>query len=87
MIFLFGAGASVDAGIPDTYTFVEAFEEHVKQNHSEFYELHSTILKKREKFNEKIFGKERRQVDVEQYLETLRRLIEREKDKFQSGKL
>jgi hypothetical protein len=80
VIFLFGAGASVDAGIPDTFKFVSDFEGHVKQNHPEFIELHSTILKVREEFNEKIFGKERRRVDIEQYLETLRRLIDRETD-------
>jgi len=29
VIFFFGAGASVDAGISDTYTFAEKFEEHI----------------------------------------------------------
>ena len=26
VVFFFGAGASVDAGIPDTYSFAEVFE-------------------------------------------------------------
>jgi hypothetical protein len=80
VIFLFGAGASVDAGIPDTYTFVVDFEEYIKQNHPELSELLSEILSIREKFNEKTCSKQRCQVDVEQLLETLRRLIDREND-------
>ena len=55
VIFLFGAGASVDADIPDTYKFVTDFEEHVKQQYPKLFDLLSTILKAREEFNEKKF--------------------------------
>lgn len=79
-IFLFGAGASVDAGIPDTYNFVEAFKEHVKQYHQDFSKLLSRIIKVREKFNQRVYGKEYKEVDIEQLLDTIRCLIEREND-------
>ena len=52
VVFLFGAGASVDADIPDTFEFVTSFEEHVKQHHPKFSELLSNILKVIGKFNE-----------------------------------
>lgn len=80
VIFLFGAGASVDAGIPDTYRFVKDFELRIEQDYPKFHEALLKICEIREKFNEKIFGSEKRQVDVEQLLDTLRRLIEKEKD-------
>ncbi len=80
VIFLFGAGASVDAGIPDTYKFVVDFEDYIKEYQWEFYNLLLTIIEVREEFNEKVYGKKQRQVDVEQLLEILRRLIEKEKD-------
>ena len=31
VIFFFGAGASVDAGIPDTYEFVEGFKSYIRK--------------------------------------------------------
>ena len=80
VIFLFGAGASVDAGVPDTYKFVEDFESYVKEVHPEFYETLLKILKIREVYNIEVISKERPHVDVEQLLDTLRRLIEREKE-------
>jgi hypothetical protein len=80
VIFLFGAGASVDAGIPDTYTFIVDFKKYVKQFYPEFSDLLSTVIDVREKYNEKRYGKEHCQVDIEQLLETLSRLIDRETD-------
>lgn len=79
VVFLFGAGASVDAGIPDTYSFVIDFEDHIKQHNPELTEQLSSILSIIEKFNEKT-AKESKKVDVEQLLYTLRRLIERDSD-------
>jgi NAD-dependent SIR2 family protein deacetylase len=79
-IFLFGAGASVDAGIPDTYTFVSEFEEYINQHHSDFRELLSSIVKIRKKFNQRINDKDESEVDIEQLLDTIRRLIERENE-------
>jgi len=79
VIFFFGAGASVDAGIPDTYSFVEAFEEYVKEKYSQLFQSFSMILKKREEFNKRN-GLNKQQVDVEQLLDILRRIIGREKE-------
>lgn len=76
VIFLFGAGASVDAGIPDTYQFVEDFRSYVKNSRPQLYELLSKIIKIRERFNCRVYGQERQQVDVEQLLDALRRLID-----------
>jgi hypothetical protein len=78
VIFLFGAGASVDAGIPDTYRFVEEFKSHIKQNHPKYYDQLLGILKIREGFNKK--GPERKEVDIEQLLDTLNRLIDKDKE-------
>lgn len=79
IIFFFGAGASVDADIPDTYRFVEEFKRFIKRNPSLYHYLLS-ILQIREAFNERNFGPEKRQVDVEQLLDTLTRLMEKDKD-------
>lgn len=80
VIFFFGAGASVDAGIPDTYKFVENFKRYVKKNNLGLYEQLFSILEIREGFNERNLGVEKKQVDVEQLLETLSRLIDKDKE-------
>jgi len=80
VIFLFGAGASVDAGVPDTYRFVEEFKRHVEKEDSKLHGNLLQILEKREQFNERNFGVQKRQVDVEQLLGTLGRLIEKDRD-------
>lgn len=85
VIFLFGAGASVDAGIPDTYQFVELFKSTVKNKDFELYEQELyeqllKVLKIREGFNERNFGMEKKQVDVEQLLDTLKGLINKNKE-------
>ena len=80
VVFLFGAGASVDADVPDTYKFVTNFEEHIKQHHPELFEQLLSILKVIGKFNERNSVTEQKKVDVEQLLYNLRRLIEREAD-------
>lgn len=80
IIFLFGAGASIDAGIPDTYKFVEDFAAHIKSNYPQLSKSLSNIIKIRESYNKRIYGSEKQRVDVEQLLDTLRRLINREKE-------
>jgi NAD-dependent SIR2 family protein deacetylase len=78
IIFLLGAGASVDAGVPDTYSFVSEFESYIRKTYSELSIVLRIILDVREKYN--IAIQEKKEVDVEQLLDTLRRLIDREKD-------
>ena len=48
-IFFFGAGASVDAGIPDTYAFARDFEEYIKISYPSLYPSLSKIFEKRQK--------------------------------------
>lgn len=79
-IFLFGAGASVDAGIPDTFAFVTEFEKYINQQHPDYSKLLNNIVKIRRRFNQRIYGEEQNKVDIEQLLDTIRRLIEREND-------
>jgi hypothetical protein len=78
VIFFFGAGASVDAEIPDTYTFATQFEEYVKNNKPQLYPALSIILEKRKTYNQANSLKPA--VDVEQLLDTLRRLINKNKE-------
>lgn len=76
VIFLFGAGASVDAEIPDTYTFVEEFESYIKREHPKLFDSLSKIKKVCESFN----GKDNCKVDIEQLLGIVRRLTNRDSD-------
>ena len=78
VIFFFGAGASVDAGIPDTYAFAKDFEDYIKNTHARLYSHLLKIIERREQFNKNNGLKA--QVDVEQLLDTLRRLINRDKE-------
>lgn len=78
VIFLFGAGASVDAGIPDTYTFVKAFQDFIKQEYPALLEPLLQIINTCEKTNSK--DQKTNKVDVEQLLGILRRLTSREND-------
>lgn len=78
VIFFFGAGASVDAGIPDTYTFAKDFEDYIKSNYVQLYSHLLKIIERREQFNKNNGLKS--QIDVEQLLDTLRRLINRDKE-------
>jgi hypothetical protein len=80
VVFFFGAGASVDADVPNTYQFVNDFEFYMREKDSELYKLLLKILEIREQFNEQNFETEKKQVDVEQLLDTLNQLIERDKD-------
>lgn len=80
VIFLFGAGASVDAGIPDTYQFVELFKSTVKKKDLGLYKQLLKVLEIREGFNKRNLGKEKKQVDVEQLLDTLEGLIHKNKE-------
>ena len=79
VIFFFGAGASVDAGIPDTYTFAKDFVEFIKSNYSQLYPHLLKIIERREQFNKNSYDL-KFQIDVEQLLDTLRRLINRDKE-------
>ena len=80
VIFFLGAGASVDAGIPDTYAFPAQFEEYIKTSYPRLHESLLTILGTRQRFNERVYGSKRRRVDVEQLLETLRSLSEKDSE-------
>lgn len=80
IVFFFGAGASVDAGIPDTYQFVELFKPFIKKKSLGLYKQLLRILKIRESFNERNLGVEKKQVDVEQLLDTLDRLLNKNKE-------
>lgn len=88
IIFFFGAGASVDADIPNTYQFVddfksmleEATEDTVYVEEADRMQLLIKILETREKFNKRVFGAGKEQVDVEQLLDTLNRLEHSDKD-------
>lgn len=73
VIFLFGAGASVDAGIPDTYKFVELFAKHIEEKYPNLVGSLSEILRIRKEFNDKTEGG-KTDVDVEQLLVTLEQL-------------
>lgn len=74
IVFFLGAGASIDAGIPDTYEFVAQFRTYVEDKSHELAESLSEVLRVMEKFNEKHPEAERKDVDVEQLLVTLERL-------------
>jgi len=80
VVFLFGAGASVDAGIPDTYKLVTEFKHHVEKEAPELGDSLTWILSIIEEFNERHYGVERKEVDVEQLLVALERLKDREND-------
>jgi hypothetical protein len=79
VIFFFGAGASVDAGIPDTYTFAKDFEDYIKSEYMQLYPALLKIIERRELFNKKD-NDLKPQVDVEQLLDTLRRLTNKDKE-------
>jgi hypothetical protein len=74
IVFLFGAGSSVDAGIPDTYEFVTMFANDVKTKDSKLHDSLTKILKIRSDFNEKNYGRGRKKVDIEQLMVTLEHL-------------
>jgi hypothetical protein len=80
VIFFFGAGASVDASIPDTYGFAVQFSEHVKNCHSDLFTTLLKIIELREKFNESDNCLKTKTIDIEQLLDTLRRLTLKEKE-------
>ena len=73
-IFFFGAGASVDAGIPDTYRFVDDFLNDVEEKNPTLFSSLNEIISIRKKFNERTLGKDKARVDVEQLLSTLEHL-------------
>ena len=79
VIFFFGAGASVDAGIPDTYKFVEDFKHFIKKK-PRFYSFLMNILRIREEFNKRTPEMKRKRVDIEQLLDTLTCLVDRDKN-------
>jgi DNA-binding ferritin-like protein (Dps family) len=74
IIFFLGAGASVDAGIPDTYKFVTQFRNYVEETAQELSKSLSEILSILEDYNESHGGAKPKDVDVEQLLVTLERL-------------
>lgn len=74
VVFFFGAGASIDAGIPDTYEFVTQFKQYVEEKARELSNSLSEILEVLAKHNEKQPNTTKREVDVEQLLVTFDRL-------------
>jgi hypothetical protein len=79
-IFLFGAGASIDAGIPGTYKFVTQFKQYVGEKATELSSSLLEILSILEKFNEKRSSIKQKDVDVEQLLVTLEQLRNRDSE-------
>ncbi|MFW5895441.1 MAG: SIR2 family protein [archaeon] len=51
VIFFLGAGASINAGIPDTKTFVEKFQSYLEENNLEYSEKVENIVKNIEDTN------------------------------------
>lgn len=78
LIFFLGAGASVKAGVPDTYNLVTAFQDEVKADQSlgPTTERIVTVLKDWKKTT----GHDDDRVDVELLLEALERLKTRDSD-------
>lgn len=79
ILFLFGAGASIDAGVPGTYRFVGEFQKKFQKSSKE-YELLKEILEIRREFNALSLKLEKTPVDVEQLLETFHRLVDKDKE-------
>jgi uncharacterized protein YbcI len=78
ILFFFGAGASVKAGVPDTFGLVNKFKETIASNPYELKAVEKileilTLWKKEQ-------GKDAPEVDVELLLETLERLETKDQD-------
>jgi hypothetical protein len=78
IVFFFGAGASVKAGVPDTFGLVSEFKETIATNQSDL-EAIEKILETLTEFRQKLGEREPR-VDVEVLLETLERLETKDQD-------
>lgn len=79
VVFFFGAGASIAAGVPDTYTFVKEFKESIQDSARK-----GTF----EKIIETLESWQDKKVDVELLMETLTKLDTRENEpllKFFTG--
>lgn len=72
IVFFLGAGASVAAGVPDTYSFVNKFIDNLRDPNKE------ETIKKIVQILEN--GKEPKKIDVEDLLETLTKLENREQE-------
>jgi hypothetical protein len=78
IVFFFGAGASVKAGVPDTFGLVNKFKETIATNPSDL-EAIEKILETLTAFRHKLGEREPR-ADVEVLLETLERLETKDQD-------
>jgi hypothetical protein len=78
IVFFFGAGASVKAGVPDTFGLVDKFKETIASNPSNL-EAIEKILETLTVFRQKL-GEREPGVDVEVLLETLERLETKDQD-------
>ncbi len=78
IVILLGAGASVNAGVPDTFTMVEKFQERVKDNVQSYNLLHRVIDTLQNYLRKN--NKQADRVDVEFLLEALEKLGNRETD-------
>lgn len=76
IVFLLGAGASVEAKVPNTYSFVSQFVDSVKDNEEK--EVITLIINELTKWEQIHSGKE--EVDIELLLEVLMKLEDKENE-------
>ncbi len=78
VIFFLGAGASVHAGVPDTFGIVEEFLEFIKENRDQYATVKKIIeVLQNHQPELNLIGK---QIDVELLLESLERLEKKERE-------
>lgn len=78
LVFFLGAGASVNAGVPDTFGLIDAFKDHVADQPANSQAL-AKILEILEEWQQTNQNQDRR-VDIELLLETLERLDHKDSD-------
>ena len=75
IVFLLGAGASKEAGVPDTVEFVKKFKEHIASgNNSNDIKTVNKIIEILEEWKKSETGNSEQKIDVELLLESLTKL-------------
>ncbi|RZD14218.1 MAG: hypothetical protein EVJ47_06000 [Candidatus Acidulodesulfobacterium ferriphilum] len=75
IVFLLGAGASKEAGVPDTVEFVEDFKKHIENgNNSNDIQTVNKIIEILEKWKKAETSNSEQKIDVELLLESLTKL-------------
>ncbi len=75
IVFLLGAGASKEAGVPDTVEFVKKFKEHIASgNNSNDIKTVNKITEILEEWKKSETGNSEQKIDVELLLESLTKL-------------